>query len=104
MNIKKLETDTAMEFSHVVVNTLALRERFETDPTCMRVTTSARHVVAPRKTLNGCMATWAFLDVVNPHPLLEQPVPSVFAVRAGDALVVLNVARRADACKAGWAG
>jgi len=78
--------------SHVVVNTLALRERRETDPTCMRTTACARDVVAPCSMLNGCMAAWAFLDVVNPHPLLEQTVPSVFAVRAGDALVVLNVA------------
>ena len=68
------------------------------------VTTSARHVVAPRSMLNGCMATWTFLDVVNLHPLLEQPVPSVFTVHTGDALVVLDVARQTDACKARWAG
>ena len=39
------------------------------------------------------MATWAFLDVVNPDPFLEQTVASVFAVRAADTLVVLDVAR-----------
>jgi hypothetical protein len=50
-------------------------------------------MVAPRSALNGCMATRAFLDVVYPHPFLEQTVPSVFAVRAGDALMVLDVAR-----------
>jgi len=58
----------------------------------MRVTTCARHVVAPRGMLNGCVAAWTFLDVVDLHPLLEQTIPSVFAVRAGDALVVLDVA------------
>jgi len=50
-------------------------------------------VVAPRKALNGRMAARAFLDVVHPHPFLEQTVSSVFAVRAGHALVVLDVAR-----------
>jgi len=50
-------------------------------------------VVASRSALNGRMATWAFLDVMYPHPFLEQTVPSVFAVRAGDALMVLDVAR-----------
>ena len=88
----KLETDTAVNFSHVVVNTLTLRERFETLPACMRATACARDVVASCTVLNGRMAAWAFLDVMNPHPLLEQTVSSVFAVRAGDALVVLNVA------------
>jgi len=88
----KLETDTAVNFSHVVVNTLTLRERLETDPACVRATTCARDVVAPCTVLDGCMAAWTFLDVVNPQPLLKQPVPSIFAVRARDALMVLHVA------------
>jgi len=88
----KLKTDTAVKLSHVIINTLALRKRLETDPTCVGVTSRAGHVVAPRSTFNGCMATRTFLDVVLPHPLLEQTVPPVFAVRAGDALVILDVA------------
>lgn len=35
---KKLETDTTVKFSHVIIYTLALRECLETDPTCVSVT------------------------------------------------------------------
>ena len=88
----------------MIINPLALSERLETDPTRMCVTPRARHVVTPRRTLDRRIATRAFLDIVTPHPLLEQTIPSVLAVRAGDAFVVFDVARRADACEALWAG
>jgi len=91
-----------VEFSHVIINPLALSERLETDPTRMCVTPRARHVVTPRRTLDRRMATRAFLDIVTPHPLLEQTVPSVLAVRAGETLVVLDVTRRAYASEARW--
>src|SRR5260370_2071801 len=97
---QQLETDTTVVFSHVIINTLTFGERLETDPTCVGVTSRAGHVVTTRSMLNGCMATWAFLDVVNPHPHLEQTVPSCSAVRAAAAFLVLNVARRAYARKA----
>jgi len=35
---KRLETDTTVKFSHVIINTLALWECLETDPTCVGVT------------------------------------------------------------------
>src|SRR6266850_1158953 len=101
---KKLKTDTAVEFSHVVIDALALREGLEADPTRVCATPRARHVVASRCALDWRGATRAFLHVVTPHPLLEQTVPSVFTVRAGDAFVVLDVARRADACETRWTG
>jgi len=102
--MNKLETDTAVEFSHMVINALASRERLEADPTSVRVTACARHVVATLRMFNGCIAAWAFLDAMRPHIFLEQTVPSVLTIRAGHALVVFDVARRADARKAGWTG
>lgn len=35
---KRLETDTTVKFSHVIINTLALWECLETYPTCVGVT------------------------------------------------------------------
>jgi hypothetical protein len=93
-----------VEFSHVVVNALALGERREADPTRMCMAPCTRHVVAPRCALDRRVAPWALFHVVIPHPLLEQAVPSVLAVLAGNAFVIFDVARRADAYKAGWTG
>lgn len=89
-----------MELSHVVVDALSLRERLEADPTRMCVTACAGHMVAPRCALDGRVTAWAFLHVVTTHPFLEKTVPSIFAIRTGDSLVVFDMARHADACKA----
>jgi len=83
----------------MVIDALALRERLEADPARMCTTPRACHVVASRCAFNRRGTTRAFLHVVAPHPLLEQTVPSVLAVRTGDAFVVLDVARWADACE-----
>jgi len=99
---KYSDSDTAVIFSHVIINTLSFGERLETFPTGMRVTARACHVVAPSNALNGCLAARTFLDTVSAHPLLEQTVPSVLAVRAGETLVVLDVTRRAYASEARW--
>jgi len=92
-----------MKITHVSVNALALRERLETDPTCVCMAPSARHVVAPFCTLDGRGAARAVFHVVAPHPLLEQTVAAVLTVRAGDTLVVFDVTRRANTCETGRA-
>jgi hypothetical protein len=60
-----------MKFAHVIVNALSLRERLETDPTCMSMAPSARHVVAPFCALDGRSAAWAHFHVMGLQPLLE---------------------------------
>ena len=84
----------------MIVNALALRERIETDPTGVCVAASTRHVIAPFRALDGGVAPWTLLHAVRPHPLLEKPIASVLAIRAGNALVIFDVARRADAYEA----
>ena len=84
----------------MVVNTLAFRERVETDPTCVRVAAATRHMIAPFRALNGSVATWALLHIMCPHPFLEKTIAAVLAIRAGNALVIFNMARRAYACEA----
>jgi len=76
----------------MVVNALALRERVEADPAGVRVAAGTRHVIAPFRALDGRVATWALLHAVRPHPLLEEPIASVLAIRAGNALVILDMA------------
>jgi len=83
----------------MIVDALALRERLEADPTGMCTTPRAGHMIASRCAFNRRGTTRAFLHVVTPHPFLEQTVPSVLTVRAGDAFVVLDVARWTDACE-----
>src|SRR6266404_1802219 len=89
-----------MKFTHVIINALALRERLETDPTCVRVAPSARHVVAPFSALDGCGTARAFFHIVYLHPLLEQTVATVLTIRTSDALMVFDMAVRANACEA----
>jgi len=60
-----------MKIAHVGVNALALGERLETDPTCVCMASSARHVVTPFCALDGRGATWAYFHVMGLHPLLE---------------------------------
>ena len=93
-----------MIITHVSVNALPLRERLETDPACMRMAPSARHVVTPFCALYGRGAAWAHFHVMCLQPLVEQTVATILTVRAGDTLVVFDVARRTDACEAGGAG
>jgi len=92
-----------MKVTHVSVNAIALRERLETDPTCVRMASSARHVVAPFCALDGRGAARAVFHVVVLHPLLEETVAAVLTIRAGDTLVVFDMARRANACETGRA-
>jgi hypothetical protein len=102
--INRSETDSAVKFSHMVVNTLAFWERVETDPTCVRVAAATRHMVAPFRALNGRVAAWALLHIMRLHPFLEKAIAAVLAIRAGNALVIFDMARRAYACEARGAG
>jgi hypothetical protein len=95
-----LKAYPAVFFAHMFVYIFSVGKGLHTHPTYMGLTSNTDHVVTPIAFLDGCTATWTVFDVVSFGPLLEKSFPAVLAVGTFLAVMIFDVATRADASQA----
>ncbi|KAB5588912.1 APH domain-containing protein [Ceratobasidium theobromae] len=92
----RLQPNTPVLFAHVVVHVVAFLEPGQANPTHVRTTDGAHHVVAARNLLDGCGAVGAWLDIVCRAPSVERflnlrLVVARLVIRARDPFMLLDV-------------
>ena len=85
---------------HVLINVVALLECSETLPADVSFAARTRHMVASCSSLDWSTATRTAFDVVVVFPVVEFTLILVIHVRTVTALVILEVARCANAHEA----